>query len=179
MVCIGLLLDLFILLFCSIIPTMRTFLVRNVHHRSWKRVSTVFHADLSTKTLNSAADPLLAWKDLKKNVLVPGNNTATLLNLIELGDQWSAGQPDKDLPFYHVSTSIPGYHKVPGCMASVHLKLLSSSASTQDKVMITGRADSRVAQGMLAFLAKNMLIVVQTMLSQPATTSVIDENSSK
>lgn len=170
MVCVGLLLEVFfIILFCSIIPTMRTFLFRNVHHRSWKRVSTVFHADLSTNTLNTV-DPLLAWKDLKNKVLVQGNNTATLLNLIELGDQWSAGQPDKDLPFFHVSTSIPGYHKVPGCMASVHLKLLSSP-STQDKVMITGRADSRVAQGMLAFLAKVSQILLIIYLPTMTTNS--------
>lgn len=101
---------------------------------------------LSSSVQNEPVD----WASLQSTVVeTTGNNTATLLKLINLGDRWSQRQPHRDVPFHSLGAQL-GYHKVTGCMANVQLKLLPH----EDKVCIAGHADSRVAQGLLAFIAQ-------------------------
>lgn len=91
-------------------------------------------------------------------VAVPGNSTKTLVNLINLGDEWAskckrrADVDNSGLTSFLEYNARPG-EKVPGCMADVRITTsVRSSSSGVEVVSIEGSADSRVAQGMLAML---------------------------
>jgi hypothetical protein len=95
--------------------------------------------------------------DLSEKVSVRSNTTATLLNLINLGDTWAVKsqsvcetvQPDLR----------SGFDRVVGCMADVRIKTnillpdVISIPRIEAKIIVEGTADSRVAQGLLALLS--------------------------
>jgi tRNA-specific 2-thiouridylase len=99
---------------------------------------------LSTKPLSS----------LSHNLVVEGNTKQTLLNLISLGDDWIESKKMKNLNI-NLLTESDGYHAVPGCMATVRLRV-APNLVTPNLVDITGIADSRVALGILAFLSQSL-----------------------
>lgn len=95
------------------------------------------------------------------NVRVPGNVTATLVNLITLGDDFSTPNKDKR-NFYE---GIPAHwQRVPGCMADArvfttlieHHNTHSDDKNAALKVKVEGVADSRVAQGLVALLSHGL-----------------------
>jgi len=111
----------------------------------------------------SSASRLLSTKaeralyEVIKNVSVDGNTTATLLNVIRMGDSFMRQQicvEDKveadQLEFYNNVES--HWEVVPGCMADARLWTSITSSGTE----IQGIADSRVAQGMIAILAHGL-----------------------
>lgn len=83
------------------------------------------------------------------DVVIEGNAKQTLLNLIEIGDRWIETQREKNLNINLLSEK-DGYLAVPGCMASVKLRV----SSINNGLNVTGTSDSRVALGMLALLSK-------------------------
>jgi hypothetical protein len=72
--------------------------------------------------------------------------------LISLGDDWIESKKMKNLNI-NLLTESDGYHAVPGCMATVRLRV-APNLVTPNLVDITGIADSRVALGILAFLSQ-------------------------
>lgn len=99
---------------------------------------------------------------IASELVVPGNTTATLLNLISLGDHWTADKHEPQLIGFGSSKTIPPHwEKVPGCMADarIHTSITSqeSSMNPSDPVVaLEGIADSRVALGMVAMLCTGM-----------------------
>lgn len=136
------------------------------------------HTHLQTCSISASS-----FEEMKSAVVVPGNTTATLLRLIQFGDEWRANQStltgDGDIDaavrpgmtMLDVVAAQNGFQRVTGCMANVQIRtqLIQSSsiphALTQQQqpgfqsemmVRIEGMADSRVAQGMLALLCMGL-----------------------
>eukprot|EP01031_Cornospumella_fuschlensis_P043439 gene43439-53103_t len=96
-----------------------------------------------------------AWHRLFERELGSGTSSDLLVKLVSYGDSWNARQP-KELANFHQYHSNPLYRKVPGCMANVYVRLDSADADYPNRIKILGAADSRVAQGLLAFLAEGL-----------------------
>jgi hypothetical protein len=97
-----------------------------------------------------------------KSVAVSTNQTATLVNFIQLGDIWAAETSKNAIGEFK---RFREGDKVPGCMADVRITTsfqyparnlagLTSVSSSNPTITIDGSADSRVAQGILALLCK-------------------------
>lgn len=102
--------------------------------------------------------------EICQTIAVPFNTTATLINLIQYGDNWVNERNHDSLGVFE---RFKKGDKVPGCMADVHI---TTSFNYADKntgqistdstipigptVSIDGTADSRVAQGILALLCQ-------------------------
>lgn len=76
-----------------------------------------------------------------------------MLNLIDLGDRWISGKKESNLNI-NLLNEPEGYRAVSGCMAAVKLRVKVKEDDTIDE--IAGTADSRVALGMLAFIALSL-----------------------
>ena len=91
------------------------------------------------------------FEDVMGNVRVQGNTTATLMNLIALGDEFETPNKDKK-NFYE---GIPDtWQRVPGCMADA--RVYTTLQEDREKVKVEGVADSRVAQGLVALLSHGL-----------------------
>ena len=81
-------------------------------------------------------------------ISVSGNVTASLLNLVHLGDSL-----DKTVPSEYSNK----LEKVFGCVSDVRLwTVLRTQPDTDIAVSIVGYADSKIAQGMLAIFCKGL-----------------------
>ena len=107
---------------------------------------------------------------LKNQIVIEGNSTATLKNLIKYGDNWL--HTDKPQETEVIGTQVLSntqFEKVIGCASQVEIRtsLIPSQSSKSMKnknnsakgsqnstVRVDGKADSRVTQGMLAVLCK-------------------------
>lgn len=121
---------------------------------------------------------------ISRSVAVPTNTTATLINLIQFGDNWATEtMKDSGGEFNRFRKG----EKVRGCMADVRITtsfeypdstdLSSPSAPSSSDPMITidGSADSRVAQGILALLCKvsrSLLFAYHAFVSKIYTNSL-------
>jgi hypothetical protein len=95
---------------------------------------------------------------LKDQIVVQGNTAATLRNLIHFGDEWSrscsaAAQSGDQCQ----SLTQSQYERVTGCTSTVEIKTSVAPAAQRSlpeerAIVIEGKADSRVTQGMLAVL---------------------------
>ena len=114
---------------------------------------------LNTRRFGSLQEDFHTLFDVCNRVAVADNTTQTLINFINLGDQWIQTKQDF-LPVDTRSEDGRSYHtkreKVPGCMADVRISTsfvsLDGIENDDMKVSIDGTADSRVAQGILALL---------------------------
>ena len=100
---------------------------------------------------------------ISRSVAVPTNTTATLINLIQLGDNWATETMKNSGGEFN---RFKKGDKVRGCMADVRITTsfqypdsgaLSTppfTSSIDPTISIDGSADSRVAQGILALLCK-------------------------
>ena len=100
---------------------------------------------------------------ISRSVAVPTNTTATLINLIQLGDNWATETVKNSGGEFN---RFKKGDKVRGCMADVRITTsfqypdfgaLSApplTSSSDPTISIDGSADSRVAQGILALLCK-------------------------
>ena len=105
---------------------------------------------------------------LKNQIVIEGNSTATLKNLIKYGDNWL--HTDRPIETDVIGTQVLSntqFEKVIGCASQVEIRtsLIPSQSSKSMKnnsakrsqnsiVRVDGKADSRVTQGMLAVLCK-------------------------
>jgi hypothetical protein len=136
--------------------------------------SNAFHSTGSkrlTRLTKLWSSGLNSLYELSQKVVVADNATATLVNLINLGDVWSlkSGNRDFDLPF---QLSLNGFDRVPGCMADARVKtnlMDVSDGGNEARVEISGWADSRVAQGMLALLSQVLNTEYGNDKSMPAS----------
>ncbi len=83
------------------------------------------------------------------------NSTESLIQIIRLGEQWLSRSPLYDVNINQLSDE---YVTVFGCLANVKLKAWIDQESR--KVIVTGIADSKVALGMLAYIAEVILSVI-------------------
>lgn len=83
------------------------------------------------------------------------NSTESLIQIIRLGEQWLSRSPLYDVNINQLSDE---YVTVFGCLANVKLKARIDQESR--KVIVTGIADSKVALGMLAYIAE----VIQSVI---------------
>lgn len=99
------------------------------------------------------------------------NATASLLGLVSFGDTYFRNGHDdgsslNDNLCSHKSSS---WTKVRGCIADVRIKITMTNnhenPSTGTRVYITGTADSRIAQGMLALICKVSYLLSFQLLS--------------
>jgi sulfur transfer protein SufE len=121
-------------------------------------------SDISLGSNDAAFDHLVRLSDTLAATPGPGfnaNATQTLLALIALGDEWRAERP---------VAAGPGYQRVTGCMADSRVKTLLLNDGT---LHISGYADSRVAQGMLALLARGLEGVSAAAVSDCRVSSVL------
>ena len=98
-------------------------------------------------------------ESLAAELVVAGNSTATLLNLISFGDRWSSSRRQGDGIGFGVDLQLPTtWERVPGCMADARLLATCSpnQSGAEPHVTIDGAADSRVAHGMLALLCAGL-----------------------
>lgn len=99
-------------------------------------------------------------ESLAAELVVAGNSTATLLNLISFGDRWSSNRRQGDGIGFGVDLQLPAtWERVPGCMADARLLATCCSpnqSGAEPHVTIDGAADSRVAHGMLALLCAGL-----------------------
>lgn len=103
-----------------------------------------------------------------QTVVVPLNTTATLINLIQFGDNWASENNGVEEGRFE---RFRKGEKVPGCMADVRITTsfkyavndhigginaadIASELPIWPTICIDGSADSRVAQGILALLCK-------------------------
>ena len=111
----------------------------------------------NTRRLGSLQEDFHALFDVCNRVAVAENTTQTLINFINLGDNWIQTKQNS-LAAVNGRTYHTTRDKVPGCMADVRistsfLPLDGNNQNDDDmKVSIDGTADSRVAQGILALL---------------------------
>ena len=106
--------------------------------------------------------------EVKQNIVIPSNTSATLRKLISYGDTWlfSTNKIDSD-DTNNCALTHSGYERVTGCTSTVHIRTsfkedeqplqLQIRHQQQEKaqqrlVKVEGSADSRVTQGMLAIL---------------------------
>lgn len=91
------------------------------------------------------------------SISVPSNTTATLLNLIKFGDEWSAKQEER---YGNENLLHNQWERVPGCMADVRIKTEVTKYNIDDKLdnvcTFKAVADSRVARGMIALLCEGL-----------------------
>lgn len=87
------------------------------------------------------------------NIVITNDTKATLLNLISFGDQWLRSTEDATSNVNFL-TPEKGYMSVPGCMAAVKLRVITTDPSSS--VQVRGTADSRVALGLLALLSHSI-----------------------
>lgn len=96
------------------------------------------------------------FERVMKDVRVQGNTTATLVNLISLGDDFKTPNEGKS-NFYE---GIPAHwQRVPGCMADA--RVFTTLDEKEQKVKIEGVADSRVAQGLVALISHGLSEMTQ------------------
>jgi len=95
---------------------------------------------------------------LARSVAVPSNATATLVNLIALGDEHFRQNNDKGLGFGEGKSLPSTWERVPGCMADARICLQPRELQLgEDSVMdVEGVADSRVAHGLVALLCQGL-----------------------
>jgi sulfur transfer protein SufE len=103
--------------------------------------------------VTSAFDTLFQLSDSIAPPTLTPNTTAVLLRLIALGDSWK--QPEPEL--------LSQFEKVRGCMADTRIR---SSIDHNGCLYVSGYADSRVAQGMLALLAIGLQGVAITQVAE-------------
>lgn len=77
------------------------------------------------------------------------NSTESLFQLIRFGDRWLAKSPLHEMNINQLS---PDYVTVFGCLANVKIRTEIDSRTT--RVSLLGMADSKVALGMLAYIAE-------------------------
>jgi len=105
-------------------------------------------------------------------ITVNNNMTATLINLIEYGDNYIVNNNIED---YNINTNsikatsfLPihsTWAKVSGCMADVRMKISINKSNQLQTVLIDSIADSRVARGMAALLCNGLKeISIDTIL---------------
>lgn len=112
------------------------------------RASDVRAAD-AMSTEHSEWQPLLR---LAEELSGP-TTTQTLLNLIALGDRWTA---EGHAPVFATPSDrahSPGFDRVPGCTADSRLRVTVDELGL---VRVRGFADSRVALGMLALVGRGI-----------------------
>ena len=128
------------------------------HHsssRSISRHSTSLHSYVNS---NANTDKLY---DEASKLTVVNNMTATLINLIEYGDNYVINSDTNNE--YNINTNsikatsfLPihsSWPKVSGCMADVRMKVNVDQSNDNHPVTINAVADSRVARGMAALLS--------------------------
>lgn len=105
---------------------------------------------------------------LKNQIVIEGNSTATLKNLIKYGDNWLHTDRPQEADVNGTKVlSNTQFEKVIGCASQVEIRTSlippqSSHSMKNNKnknakdstVRVDGKADSRVTQGMLAVLCK-------------------------
>ncbi|RYH12525.1 hypothetical protein EON65_38050 [archaeon] len=119
----------------------------------WKFAGNRRHLVARSLSLTPPLDYTATWQRLLQDEVGTGNNSDLLIKLVSYGDAWHARQP-KELKSFHHYLSHPQYTKVSGCMANVYIKLNTQDPAFPDRVCVLGAADSRVAQGLLAFMAE-------------------------
>lgn len=98
--------------------------------------------------------------DLKNKIVLPQDTTATLRNLVQLGDEWSRSSDTASIASSNSNTLRQSqFEKVSGCSSLVEIKtsLYASDSDSSDHpqhILVEGKADSRVTQGMLAVLCQ-------------------------
>ena len=86
--------------------------------------------------------------DLASTVINPVNSTATLLNLVSLGDNLPREFDVSQGPQLLVPKT---WVRVPGCLSEVYVGVV---VDEDGKVKIEGKADSRIARGLFALVSK-------------------------
>lgn len=86
------------------------------------------------------------------------NVTASLLSLVSIGDTYFHSSRDDESSLSHSSHHFyksSQLTKVRGCIADVSIKVaISNNHASAARLYITGKADSRIAQGLLALICK-------------------------
>jgi sulfur transfer protein SufE len=122
------------------------------------RMPTSLHVSLHLEQAD-AEQPYV--HSLKDQLVVAGNTASTLRNLIHFGDEWSrsCNAATEDDSSQRHSLTQSQYERVTGCTSTVEIKTSVAPASNRSSpegraILIEGKADSRVTQGMLAVLCK-------------------------
>lgn len=88
-----------------------------------------------------------------RDLVVPGNNTRTLLNLISLGDAY---YEERSSGYYKDPSSSSNirqnFQRVQGCLSDV--RITTAWNEPKKTIYISGIADSRIARGLLALLSQ-------------------------
>jgi sulfur transfer protein SufE len=96
--------------------------------------------------------------ELKRKLVSNQDSTTTLRSLVQFGDEWSRS-PLTGVTEGRNALSASHFEKVSGCSAVVDIKtgICATNTSSNDgsnRVMVEGRADSRVTQGMVAVICQ-------------------------
>ena len=138
------------------------------HHTSSRGISSISrsssrHCTSLHSYVNSNANTDKLYDEASKLTVV-NNMTATLINLIEYGDNYVINSDTNNE--YNINTNsikatsfLPihsSWAKVSGCMADVRMKVNVDQSNDNYPVTINAVADSRVARGMAALLSTGL-----------------------
>jgi len=95
---------------------------------------------------------------LARSVAVQSNATATLVNLIALGDEHCRQNNNKGIGFGAGKSLPSSWERVPGCMADARICLQPHQVQVGKELVmdVEGVADSRVAHGLVALLCQGL-----------------------
>ena len=163
-----------LLLSLSFVPSHRSFRLSLISRLSSSPIAAAGNNPHRHRQHLLSRCPLVASLQLRVNahddlLLSTTNQSEALLQLIAFGEKWQFKQRDNNSVIDRIDllTQQDGYEPVPGCMATVKVKVEAEidpskdrvnerEDFTQRRVRVRGMADSRVALGMLAYLSHEL-----------------------
>jgi hypothetical protein len=154
-----LLLLLILLLFSCFSYSYRSIIKNNYHYHKYNSNKKLCNSNIFDDGDDNNNDREISkLLEEASRITVTNNMTATLINLIEYGDNYVVNNSDynnSDANSIKATSFLPTHStwtKVSGCMADVRMKVSIDKSNQLKPVFIDSVADSRVARGMAAVL---------------------------